>query len=134
MMNPVRWPDLDDHWFYHMEKAKAARPPIQDPWLRKFLQHLTTDRGASPYTLRNYRDALGEFFRWHVVDRASSPAWEKLQRDDFRGYLRHLGRQNLGHSAIQLRFSALRTFYKFLARHGLTTSSPIKNLSLPKRP
>src|SRR5262249_20928509 len=29
-------------------------------------------------------------------------------------------------------FSALRTFYKFLIRHGLTSVSPIKNISLPK--
>ena len=59
-------------------------------------------------------------------------AWEKLQRDDFRGYLRFLGRQNLGRAAIQLRFCALRTFYKFLIRHGVVEASPIKNLALPK--
>ncbi len=33
---------------------------------------------------------------------------------------------------MQLRFSALRTFYKFLIRHGVVESLPIKNLSLPK--
>jgi integrase/recombinase XerC len=31
-----------------------------------------------------------------------------------------------------LRFSALRTFYKFLIRCGLLAASPIKNVSLPK--
>ena len=60
------------------------------------------------------------------------PVWEKMSRDDFRNYLRFLGRQNLGRAAIQLRFSALRTFYRFLIRHGAVESSPIKNLSLPK--
>jgi site-specific recombinase XerD len=59
-------------------------------------------------------------------------AWEKLSRDDFRNYLRFLGRNNLGRAAIQLRFSALRTFYKFLIRHGAVEGSPIRNLSLPK--
>ena len=44
----------------------------------------------------------------------------------------YLGRNNLGRSPIQLRFSALRTFYKFLIRHGVVESSPIKNLALPK--
>jgi integrase/recombinase XerC len=38
----------------------------------------------------------------------------------------------LGRAAIQLRFCALRTFYKFLIRHGVLATSPIKNLSLPK--
>jgi len=105
---------------------------VHDKWIAKFLAHLATDRGASVYTQRNYSQALTEFFRWHVGERKSPPAWEKLQRDDFRGFVRFLGRNNLSRAATQLRFSALRTFYKFLMRHGVTESSPIKNLSLPK--
>ncbi len=73
-----------------------------------------------------------EFARWHLEERKSPPVWEKLQRDDFRGFVRFLGRNNLSRAATQLRFSALRTFYKFLIRHGAAESSPIKNLSLPK--
>jgi integrase/recombinase XerC len=46
--------------------------------------------------------------------------------------LRFLGRHNLGRAAIQLRFSGLRTFYKFLMRQGSVSVSPIKNISLPK--
>ena len=98
----------------------------------KFLQHLATDRGASVYTQRNYRHALDEFSRWHNDERHQTPVWEKLQRDDFRAYLRFLGRHSLGRAAIHLRFCALRTFYKFLIRHGHVSASPIKNLSLPK--
>ncbi|HMP84429.1 MAG TPA: tyrosine recombinase XerC [Verrucomicrobiota bacterium] len=105
---------------------------IDDNWIQKFLAHLATDRGASAYTQRNYRQALEEFHLWHKNDRQSPPDWEKLQRDDFRAYLRFLGRQNLGRAAIALRFSALRTFYRFLMRRGSVESSPIKNLSLPK--
>lgn len=96
------------------------------------MAHLATDRGASPYTQKNYRHALEEFSRWHSQERQSPPAWDKLQRDDFRAYLRYLGRHNLSRAATSLRFSALRTFYKFLIRHGFVASSPIKNLSLPK--
>jgi len=103
-----------------------------DAWCAKFFRHLATDRGASVYTQRNYRQALDEFLRWHHEERKQDVTWEKLERDDFRAYLRFLGRHNLGRSAIQLRFSALRTFYKFLIRHGALAASPIKNLSLPK--
>ena len=104
----------------------------KDKWVQKFLAHLATDRGASVYTQRNYKQALTEFSRWHLEERKSSPVWEKLQRDDFRGFVRFLGRNNLSRAAVQLRFSALRTFYKFLIRHGAAENSPIKNLSLPK--
>ena len=121
-----------------------SNPETRDHWIRKFLAHLATDRGASVYTQRNYRDALNEFVRWHRAERGQSafadksasarqgPAWEKLQRDDFRSYLRFLGRNNLGRAATQLRFSALRTFYKFLTRHRVVGASPVKNLALPK--
>jgi integrase/recombinase XerC len=122
------------------ETGKPATE-IRDQWIQKFLAHLATDRGASVYTQRNYQQALTEFSRWHTESLKSevqSPkaaptvAWDKLQRDDFRSFVRFLGRNNLSRAAVQLRFSALRTFYKFLIRHGAAESSPIKNLSLPK--
>src|SRR6478735_8136309 len=117
-----------------MGESVQPSPPLKDAWISKFLIHLATDRGASTYTQRNYQQALTEFYFWHNNERKAEPGWEKLQRDDFRSYLRFLGRQNLGRAAIALRFSALRTFYKFLIRRGAVESSPIKNISLPKLP
>ncbi|HXE43106.1 MAG TPA: site-specific integrase, partial [Candidatus Baltobacteraceae bacterium] len=114
-----------------MEEA-PEKPKVQDKWIQKFLSHLATDRGASVYTQRNYKQALEEFLGWHLEERKTNPVWEKLLRDDFRNYLRFLGRHNLSRAAIQLRFSSLRSFYKFLIRNGIAEVSPIKNLSLPK--
>ena len=113
-------------------KPAEPQPPVNDEWINKFLQHLATDRGASTYTQRNYRQAMLEFHRWHQAERKQTPAWETLQRDDFRAYLRFLGRHKLSRAAIQLRFSAMRTFYRFLVRHGAVATSPIKNLALPQ--
>jgi integrase/recombinase XerC len=110
----------------------SDKAEVRDKWIVKFLAHLATDRGASVYTQRNYRQALTEFARWHLEERKSPAAWEKLSRDDFRAFVRFLGRNNLSRAATQLRFSALRTFYKFLMRHGVVENTPIKNLSLPK--
>jgi site-specific recombinase XerD len=103
-----------------------------DKWMAKFLQHLATDRGASPNTIRNYREALKDFLKWHHTERQASPVWAKLERDDFRAFLRYLGRRNLGRASTHLCFSALRTFYKFLIRHGQVASSPLKDIALPK--
>ncbi len=103
-----------------------------DPWVAEFLTHLATDRGASDYTHRNYSDALAEFRHWHEAHRQSQPEWASLQRDDFRGFLRHLSQRALSRATIHLTFSALRTFYKFLIRRGHVTTSPIKNLTMPK--
>jgi integrase/recombinase XerC len=127
---------------FRVTDAATTKPAADDKWIRKFLTHLATDRDASVYTQRNYRQTLIEFARWRTQSPESevqSPqpvlvvGWDKLSRDDFRGYLRFLGRQDLGRAAIQLRFCALRTFYKFLIRHGVVGASPIKNLALPKQ-
>jgi integrase/recombinase XerC len=123
---------MNDSSETNQREASPDKPEIHDRWIHKFMTHLATDRGLSTYTQRNYEQALTEFARWHLEERKSPVAWEKLHRDDFRSYLRYLGRHNLGRSATLLRFSALRTFYKFLMRHGIVETLPIKNLSLPK--
>jgi integrase/recombinase XerC len=106
----------------------------RDSLIESFLEHLTTERAASVYTLRNYRQAFTEVQKWHQDERQSAVPWLKLARDDFRSYLRYLGRkEKCGRAAIQLRFSALRSFYKFLVRRGKLATSPIKNILLPKQ-
>lgn len=112
----------------------AAPPPVLDRWSREFLGHLNTERGASAYTQRNYRQALMEFSVWWRHERSVGPVWAQLQRDDFRSYLRFLGRHNLGRAAIALRFSALRSFYRFLIRQDVVPTSPVKTVTLPKPP
>jgi site-specific recombinase XerD len=68
-----------------------------------------------------------------MTERNSAPSWDHLSRDDFRAYLRFLGRKGLGRSAVHLRFSALRTFYKYLGKQRIVSESPVKGLSLPKQ-
>lgn len=117
----------------------APAPPPEpdespDPHVAQFLEHLAVDRAASPYTRRNYQHALREFGHWHRLERGAPPAWPSLERDDFRGYLRFLGRGQLSRAAVALRFSALRSFYRFLVRRGVVLTTPIRSLSLPKLP
>jgi len=105
----------------------------KDAMVASFLDYLQTEAGASPYTWRNYRQALTEFSHWHEGERKQVPDWLRLKKIDFRAYLRFLGRGNLSRSAIQLRFSALRSFYKHLMRRGKLDASPIRSISLPKK-
>lgn len=103
-----------------------------DPWVGEFLAHLATDRGASEYTQRNYQTAVVEFRKWHLAERQTQVDWTRLQREDFRHFLRHLSRKQFNRATIHLTFSALRSFYKFLIRRGHVSTSPIRNLTLPK--
>lgn len=114
------------------ETTPQAAPVELDELSKSFLEYLTTERGTSPYTTRNYQQTLLEFIAWHRQERGAVPTWLNLERDDFRAWLRHLGRHNLGRSSIQVRFSALRSFFKFLVRRGKIESTPIRDISLPK--
>jgi integrase/recombinase XerC len=116
-----------------IEQAPDSQEPV-DHWIARFLAHLALDKGASIYTRRNYRQALIEFHKWFRAARGAAPEWESLVRDDFREYLRFLGRGKLSRAATQLRFSALRSFYKFMIRNGAMAASPIKNIAMPKVP
>ncbi|MBL9138901.1 MAG: tyrosine recombinase XerC [Verrucomicrobiales bacterium] len=108
--------------------------PGPDATVVAFLEHLATERGASVHTRRNYLQALEEFAGWYSEVHRRSPAWPSLTRLDFRSYLRQLGRQSLGPSAIRVRFSALRSFFKYLVRVGVMDQIPVRELSLPRVP
>ena len=110
----------------------GTEQPSNDKHVDEFILHLVNERGASPYTVRNYSHALNGFVSWHEHEKGGPPAWDELQRDDFRYYLRALGRENLSRAATQLRFSALRSFYKYLVRHGRVEVSPVRGISMPK--
>ena len=101
-------------------------------WAEQFFRFLSDEKDASVYTQRNYRQALGEFAQWHRDGHEPPVRWGELERNDFRLFLRQLGRRELSQAAIRLRFSALNSFYKFLMRRGLVESSPVKGVSLPK--
>jgi site-specific recombinase XerD len=115
------------------DATSNAAEPKADPWILKFLRYMLAEKGASVYTERNYRQALLEFSGWFLRQRQTPPDWNALSRDDFRDFLRFLGRGQLSRAAVQLRFSALRSFYKFLIRNGAAAVSPIRKLSLPAR-
>ena len=114
-----------------MPELTETREPPSD-WTDLFFRYLSDEKDASVYTQRNYRQALGEFAQWHRDTSESPVCWSELERNDFRLFLRLLGRRKLSQAAIRLRFSALNSFYKFLMRRGLVESSPVKDVTLPK--
>ena len=111
-------------------KTRSSPAPAKDAAVTEFLAELEQDRGVSPHTVRNYRQALSEF-------KATAPgrSWWELLPSDFKSYLYRLAReQKLGPSTVRLRFAALRTFYKYALRQGKVTSNPVADLVLPKLP
>ena len=105
----------------------------QEALVDAFLRELSEVKLASRNTSRNYAQALQTFCQWHASHEGAFPVWKHLQRSTFRSYLRYLGREQYSRSSTQIRFSALRTFYKFLIQRGVVEQTPIKDLVLPKK-
>ena len=98
----------------------------RDPLVEEFLRHLTTERNASPRTLKAYREALAAF-------RAKNKTpWKKCTANDFRDYLFTIMKRGQARSYVRLQFSALRTFYRFLAERKGLRRDPVRELQLPK--
>ena len=86
-------------------RASANR----DPLVEEFLRYLAVERNASSRTLKAYRQGLTAF-------RAENKApWKKCTANDFRDYLFIIMKRGQARSYVRLQFSALRTFYQFLA-------------------
>jgi integrase/recombinase XerC len=94
-----------------------------------FLRFLEVEKSASPRTTRNYGEALRAF---RESRGEAFPGWRNCGVDHFRDYLFALMKQDLKRSTIRLRFSAMRSFYKFLVHRRGMESSPVALVELPK--
>lgn len=96
-----------------------------------FINFQRVEKSASERTLRNYSQALSAFQSYK--EETSFPGWKACELEDFRSYLYYCMQKEMARSTIRLRFSALRSFYKYLIhRHGLA-KSPLTDLQLPKQ-
>jgi len=98
----------------------------KDPLAEEFLRYLENERNASPRTLKAYREALTAF-------RAENRTpWKKCTAEEFREYLFAITKRGQARSYIRLQFSALRTFYQFLAARKGLRHNPLREVQLPK--
>jgi integrase/recombinase XerC len=98
----------------------------KDPLAEEFLLYLANERNSSPRTLKAYRQALTAF-------RAENQTpWKRCRADDFRDYLFAIAKRGQARSYVRLQFSALRTFYQFLAARKGLRGNPVREVQLPK--
>jgi site-specific recombinase XerD len=101
-------------------------PAGRDPLVEEFLRYLANERNVSTRTLKAYRKALTGF----RTEKKTS--WKKCSADDFRDYLFALMKRGQARSYVRMQFSALRTFYQFLAARKKLRRNPVREVQLPK--
>jgi site-specific recombinase XerD len=98
----------------------------KDPLVEEFLSYLANERNASPRTLKAYRQAL------MACGAETKRSWKKCNADDFRNYLFAVMKRGQARSYVRLQFSALRSFYQFLAARKRLRHNPVREVQMPK--
>jgi len=105
----------------------------------KYINYLEAEKGASPYTVRNYsNDLLGNrkrgtergFFQFLRLKKISS--LEEVDKRILRDYMSWLMDQGVVKPSIARKLSAIRSFYRYLMREGVISSNPLEKASSPK--
>ncbi len=89
----------------------------------RYIAHLEAERNASPYTVRNYTTDLLDFFQF-LRDKEIGSLTE-VDRHILRSYLSQLVEQGIVKASIARKLSAIRSFYRYLLREGMVSTSPL---------
>jgi tyrosine recombinase XerC len=106
---------------------------IYDEYIKYYLE---AEKGASPYTVRNYRDDLLDFL-YFLKKKKIDPLKEtekgmEVDRHVLRDYLSHLVDAGVVKASIARKLSAIRSFYRYLVREGILAKNPLEQVSSPK--
>jgi len=122
------------------------------PLTARFLSYLEHERDFSAHTIRSYASDLAQFVVFLSSDgspasaagaggEADTPAeaetvshrLRQVTPVDLRRYLATLRRADYSRATIARKIATLRSFYKFLARRGLTEHNPVKAIRTPRQ-
>ncbi len=94
------------------------------------MKYLEVERNASPYTVRNYTTDLLGFFQFLKAKGIDS--LKEVDRHTLRDYLSHLMEKGFVKASIARKLSAIRSFYRYLQREEIISTSPVATTSSPK--
>lgn len=104
--------------------------------IRDFMTFLSTERGASPETIRSYRSDLRQFHAFLTTSHTNRPGSvrvEELDDMDIRRYLAWLDHRRERKSSLARKLATLRSFYRFLLREGRVQHNPAEAVRMPKQ-
>jgi len=105
----------------------------------KYTNYLEVERNASPYTVRNYTtDLLGNYSRgpekgfFQFLRLKNVTSLDEVDKHTLRDYISWLMEQGVVKASIARKLSAIRSFYRYLAREEILTADAVQKTSSPK--
>jgi integrase/recombinase XerC len=110
--------------------AESA-PPVDDPQLLRYLQHLKVERRLAARTLTLYADALK---RLQASATEHKVALATVQPHHVRRWAARAHAQGLSPRSVSLLLSAWRGLYRWWGREGGIAQNPVEGVRAPKAP
>lgn len=123
--------------------------PSSQQMLDAFIRFLSVEKGYSDNTCRAYARDLEDFLSFFNNNRAlcitcddgdesieSAPVLNHLERTSaliIRSYLGQLHKRKIKKSSVARKLSSIRSFFKFLERHGVVTQNPASAVLTPRQ-
>jgi len=97
-----------------------------------FLYYLVSERNYSPATVKTYALALGDFEDF-VRKQGRSWDWNTIEDGDVREWMVDQINRGSASSAVSLRLSALRSFYRYMQQFNHIKHDPTVRIMSPKQ-
>src|SRR5262249_50029845 len=111
-------------------RARGAAVSAGDAHVDAYLSYLAVERGYSRHTLDNYGRDLRRFIEFLGKRGIEDPT--RARENDLVELLLELAKQGLVARSRARLLAAVRGFYRFLVREGVTAENPTALIALPK--
>lgn len=100
--------------------------------LERFLIYMQAAKNASPYTIKNYGNDIGQFLDYCQTREVNVP--QQIDRSLLRSYLAELDAGGYVKASIARRVAEMRSFGDFLVREKALERNPFRSISAPRIP
>lgn len=112
--------------------AKRALPAeVMTTWWTPFAEHLALERRCSLYTVRNYRQALEDFYRWAKSEGIWDDGVDAMEAREIRDFVIE-AQHRFDRRTLHNHMSGLRAWAKFWQQRGRLQRNPFVGVPLPK--
>lgn len=99
----------------------------------QFLQYLRVEKGASPHTLKSYREDLIALADYLADEAGNPPEPGSITTHELRGFVSALHEAGYAKASIARRLASVRSFLRFGQREGWADANPAKALRNPRK-
>lgn len=104
-----------------------------ESYLHSFFEYLEYEKKYSKHTITSYKNDLQQFILY-VSSEASSITLTDINHQLIRSWVTDLISEKIAAKSVNRKLSALKTFFKYLQKQGVTKTNPLAKISGPKTP